>query len=264
MRAFIQFERFLERPATLSDLCNDTVSAFAACRVLAGRSKHTVNRELSNLLAIWRWCHKKGYLTNWPDVEMEKAPKRAPVALTAEELERVTKAIQMEQSPVGDFSGPDFWMSLFLLLWDTGERIGAAMLLEWSEVDLNGRWVRFTAESRKGGRADNVLRFAEDTAAALRKIKRSEGRVFEWPYCETYIYKRFSRIMLRAGLPDSRIYKFHCIRKSTASHFEAAGGNATELLGHSSRKITKAYLDPRIVQTTPAIDLLFRPGEKQA
>ena len=67
--------------------------------------------------------------------------------------------------------------------------------------------------------------------------------------------------MQRAGLPDTREYKFHAIRKSTASHYEAAGGNATELLGHSSRKVTQGYLDPRIVRTKPAVELLFRPGE---
>ena len=43
--------------------------------------------------------------------------------------------------------------------------------------------------------------------------------------------------------------------------FRDISGNATELLGHSSRKITRAYLDPRIVRRTSAIDLLFRPGE---
>lgn len=63
------------------------------------------------------------------------------------------------------------------------------------------------------------------------------------------------------GLPDNRLYKFHAIRKSVASHYEAAGGNATELLGHTSRKITRAYLDPRIVRKKSAIDVLFRPGE---
>lgn len=40
---------------------------------------------------------------------------------------------------------------------------------------------------------------------------------------------------------------------------EAAGGNATELLGHSSRKVTRqSYLDPRITGPPAAVDLLFR------
>lgn len=38
-----------------------------------------------------------------------------------------------------------------------------------------------------------------------------------------------------------------------------AGGNATELLGHSSRKVTEAYLDPEIVARPAACDRLFRP-----
>jgi integrase len=52
------------------------------------------------------------------------------------------------------------------------------------------------------------------------------------------------------------------MRRSVASHYEAAGGNATELLGHSSRSVTLAYLDPRIVPQQHAVDLLFRPGDR--
>jgi hypothetical protein len=46
-----------------------------------------------------------------------------------------------------------------------------------------------------------------------------------------------------------------------ASHAEAAGMNATELLHHSTRKVTLAYLDPRIVKRPQAADVLFRPGK---
>jgi integrase len=68
---------------------------------------------------------------------------------------------------------------------------------------------------------------------------------------------------LAAGLPDTREYKFHVLRKSVASHYEAAGGNATDLLKHSSRKVTLTYLDPRVVRPAAPVDLLFRPGETE-
>lgn len=253
------FERFLERPATLGDLNDDTVSAFAAWRLEHGLAKGSVNKDLFNLLALWRWLHKKGYIANWPDVELEVPPERTPVALMGDEIERVIKAIAVEKGPVGSFAGPQFWLALFLVIWDTGERIGAVMALTWERVDLKRGWIRFEAEGRKGARADNMLPIAPDTVAALKSI-RGDGLVFKWPYCPTYIYRRLARIMRRAGLPDNRLYKFHVLRKSVASHYEAAGGNATELLGHSSRKVTRAYLDPRITRTRSAIDLLFRPG----
>lgn len=258
------FERWLQRPARLADLNDETVSRYAAWRLSTGRAKRTVNKDLFNLLAIWRWCHKKGLVKNWPDVELEKPPTRVPVALLRKELALVRKAILSESAPVGDCTGPKFWLALFLLIWDSGERIGAVMGLTWERVDLQAGWVRFVAEDRKGATADSAVPIAADTIAALSELATRHGRhckVFRWPYAPTYIYYRLAKIMRRAGLPDDRLHKFHCWRKSFASHYEAAGGNVTEWFGHSSRKITRAYLDPRICQRTAAKDILFRPGE---
>jgi integrase len=254
------FSLYLGRPAIATDLNDATVSRFAASRLADGLAKRSVNKDLFNLLAIWRWLHKKGYVKTWPDVSLETPPVRVPIALTREELARVTAAIKLEKANVGFIAGPQFWLALFLVIWNTGERIGAVMALTWEQVDLTNGWIRFIAEDRKGAAADNALPIADYTIAALKEIKKTDGIVFRWPYSPTYIYRRVAKIMLRAGLPDNRNYKFHVIRKSVASHYEAAGGNATELLGHTSRKVTRAYLDPRIVKAVSAIDLLFRPG----
>lgn len=254
------FDEFLGRSATTADLNDATVSAFAAHRLDDGLAKRSVNKDLFNLLAVWRWLHKKGHVKTWPDVELESPPIRVPVALSREELASVIQAIQAEQADVGDIPGPRFWLALFFLIWNTGERIGAVMALEWDHVDLKNGWVRFIAEDRKGAREDNALPIADYTIEALKTIRRREGLVFPWPYAPTYIYHRLAKIMQRAGLPDTREYKFHVFRKSVASHYEAAGGNATELLGHSSRKITMAYIDPRLVRRPSAADLLFKPG----
>jgi integrase len=147
-----------------------------------------------------------------------------------------------------------------LTIWDTAEQIGAVRALTWQHADLDGGWVRFIAEGRKGATSDNVLPLAADTIAALQDLPRASDCVFEWPYHPSYIFRRLGRIMRRAGLPNDRMHKFHVLRKSVASYYEAAGGNATELLKHSERKVTRGYLDPRIVKVAPAIDLVFRPN----
>jgi integrase len=50
-----------------------------------------------------------------------------------------------------------------------------------------------------------------------------------------------------AGLNTRKRLRFHQIRRSAASHYAAAGGDAVEMLDHSSPKITKRwYLDPRL------------------
>ena len=59
--------------------------------------------------------------------------------------------------------------------------------------------------------------------------------------------------------PATRRDKFHKIRRTVASYFKKAGGDATELLGHSGPEVTKAYIDKTIVGKVHASDLLFRP-----
>ena len=48
------------------------------------------------------------------------------------------------------------------------------------------------------------------------------------------------------------------MRRTFASHLEAAGGNATDALQHSSRAVTeKSYLDLRVVKREAPNKLLF-------
>lgn len=127
------------------------------------------------------------------------------------------------------------------------------------------RIFQIPAELRKGKKRDRLYKLATDTVEALRAMQMPElGRrkIWPWPYNRTYLWSRYKRLLESAGLPSGRTRKFHCIRRSVASHFEAAGGNATELLGHSTRSVTLAYLDPRIIPREHAIDRLFRPGQQ--
>lgn len=94
----------------------------------------------------------------------------------------------------------------------------------------------------------------------LRGYSRG-GLIFEADFCPATIYNRYRKILEEAGLPTDRNHKFHCLRRSVASYFEAVGGDATKLLGHSTRRVTeKSYLDPTITETKHASDLLFRPN----
>jgi integrase len=74
-----------------------------------------------------------------------------------------------------------------------------------------------------------------------------EDTAIPWDRHPTYVYNRLKIILKRAGLPHGRKDKFHKVRKTTASYYEAAGGSAQRLLDHSSPAVTRRYLDPRIV-----------------
>jgi len=252
------FDRFLKRAATLGDLNDETVSRFATWRLASGLSKYSVNKDLFNLLALWRWCHRKGLVEAWPDVELEKPPRRQPMAWTKAEIQKLYRTAASLPGKVGKLRACDWWAALLLLAWDSGERIGAIINLEWGNVDLERGWVRFTAEDRKGARDDSAVRISSDTVEALRRIRAKDGPVFPWPYCYTYRWNELGRILRLAGLPADAKSKFHRIRKTVASYAEAAGGNATAMLRHSKREITESYLDPRICQRQQPADVLFR------
>lgn len=257
----LKFDKFLGRSATLDDLTDDIVSRFAAWRLGSGLAKRTVNKDLFNLLALWRWCHRKGMVEEWPDVEMEKPPRRTPIAWDEKQMRRLYATAAELPGRVGNIRACHWWTALLLVIWDSGERINAVIHLRWADVDLPRKFLRFDAEYRKGGAEDNPVRLSDETVAALRLLPKESELVFPWPMSYTYLWHEFGRILKLAGLPSDCRSKFHRIRRTVASYAEAAGANATAMLRHSKREITESYLDPRITKPQQPVDVLFRLTE---
>lgn len=258
------FSKYLQRPARLEDLNDLTVNRFLDYYRRIPRSPYSANKERSNLLAIWRFACRKRFLEEWPDVMPDVEPDRIPQAWTADQIARLLATCETERGRIGPIPAASWWRTLHLVAWDTGERIGAIRDLQWHHVDLISGHILVPAELRKGKRRDRLFRIADDTVACLREMQSPpRPEVFPWPYSRTYLWHLYNRLLVRAGLPSDRHCKFHRIRRTVATYYEAAGGNATELLGHSSRSVTLAYLDPRILPAQQAVDLLFRPGKPQ-
>lgn len=253
------FHRYLRRAPTLADLTDDGVARFLSW-FRKGRSPATVNKARNCLLAMWRLAARKTLVAVWPDVAPEPEPERVPRAWMPEELTKLFGACQLEEGEVGGVPAAKWFRCIHLCMWDTAERVHAVMALRWSDVDLANGWVIVPAEARKGKHRDKAFSLHPDTVAALREIQEPRRElVFPWPFDVSYLYVRYKKLLRRAGLPTDRKSKFHRMRKSAASYMEAAGGNATDFLDHSSRDTTKAYLDPRICHRQQASSLLFRP-----
>jgi len=256
------FSRHLGRPATLDDLTDTTVAVYLSDYAAGGRSPHTVERERCTLLSLWRWAARRKMLDRWPDIEPTKVPHRVPEAWTEEELQRLFSSIATTPGKIGDIPAAAWWTALHWIAWDTGERISAILGIQWRDVDLRRRYVICRAETRKGGAMDRLYEVSSECANALRAVRVMPlpQSVLPWPFSRTYLWQRYDAILRRAGLPTGRRAKFHKIRRSVASHLEATGGDATQALGHSSRKVTQAYLDPRIVRRQATHERLFRPA----
>lgn len=252
------FSKSLGHRATLTDLTDATVSEHLASLTELGRSRHTVEKERSQLLAIWRFAARKRLIEVWPDVQAEILPKRSPMAWTESEVNKIAQSCRQEPGAIGEIPAALWWSALLRVELDTAERIGALMGLEWSHLGGDG-WLTIPAELRKGKREDKVTLLAPSTVEALDAIRKPERtRVFPWPYSATSIFDRLSRILKRAGLPTDSRSKFHRLRRTVATYFELAGGNSQDLLGHSSRATTKRYLDPRILKVKQPSECIFR------
>lgn len=257
------FDEFLGRDATLADLTDETVSrCLGWLRQQRHQAAPTANKFRSHILALWRFLARKHIVPVWPDVCALPEPERIPRCWSAEELRALFDACKAMPGKIGGISAGSWWFALHLVLWDTGERITAVVKSRWIDVDMRDRWMFFPAEHRKGGKKDRQFRLHPDTIDALLAIRSpTRDLVFPWPATPTSLWDEYNLVLRRAELPTDRKSKFHRMRKSVATHAEAAGMNATEILGHSSRRVTESYIDPRFIDKPQVADVLFRPGD---
>ena len=102
---------------------------------------------------------------------------------------------------------------------------GRLLSVRWENVDLRAGFLTIPGEQRKGGRQGRVYRLTPDCREWLARIREPQREtVWPWPWSYHSLWPRYKQILKNAGLPFGRERMFHCIRKSHASHLEAAGG----------------------------------------
>src|SRR5690606_1734934 len=122
------------------------------------------------------------------------------VAWRQSEIDQLFSAIGRMRGKIGPVDESLWWAALHMLLWDTGERITAMFDLVWEDVDLGARAIICRAETRKGGLEDRVYRISPESVAMLRNMPRAEARVFPWPYTRTYLWNKYTWLLMSAGL----------------------------------------------------------------
>jgi len=255
------FYDFLEKRPTIRDLTSDNVQDAMHWMISRGRSIPTANKLRANLLALWRFEAREGRLKKWPNVPKLIEPDRIPTAWSADQLHQLFSAIGQAPGTICGIPARLWWLSLHSVLWDTGERIGAVLSSTWGDVDIHGGTVIFRAQHRKFKKRDRCHPLHAHTLALLRSIEFPSRNLVCPSDCHySTLLKRYKGILRVSGLPFDRKHMLHCMRRSTASFYEAAGGNATDLLDHSSRDITKKfYLDTRVLPMTGPAMMEFRP-----
>lgn len=211
---------------------------------------HTQEKERNQLCALWRYCfiHKIDSVILLPDLKPLTLPERTPNAWTIDEIKVIlATAGNLNPRYAGTTYGiplETFFPLLIELLWVTAERVGA--IIATDRCDLRSDSLIVRAENRKGGQKERHYRLPVDLADRLHDLPMNQ-KLFPWERNRLQLWTWMKRIIQRSGVGHRDRCSFHQIRRSSASHYVAAGGSATELLGHSDPKIAvKHYIDPRI------------------
>jgi integrase len=241
------FKKFLRREPLLEDVFDEmTISRFLSFRA-SERSPFTAEKERTQIMAMARFCHERRMAGDkpLPCVPPTPLPVRIPEAWAIDDIKKIMKACEKSDHT-------DYFKALITVLWETAERIGAITSVLPSDY-ANGKLL-VRAEYRKGGKRDKIYSLSEKCQDALHNLLRSKRpaeAIFSWHKKKTNLWYAFGKIVEAAGLPGGRRCKFHMLRRSAATHFAALGGNPTDLLDHSSPRVTKAYLDPRFLNSGP-------------
>jgi integrase/recombinase XerD len=139
--------------------------------------------------------------------------------------------------------------ALILLLLRTGMRIGEALGLRLSDLDIRDRKVHlFEGEKNSMGR---VVYLSDDALFAIKLWLRRRDKNKEFvfygqgnrPLCYSTGRSRFVRYLKKAGL-DQKGYTVHCLRHTFASELLNAGMRLEclqQLLGHQDIEVTRRY-----------------------
>jgi len=136
-----------------------------------------------------------------------------------------------------------WWRSLVLVLYWSGARIGAVIAANRDDLETATGWLHLRAESAKTG----VGQWVQLPLEVVKSIP-GDDLLFPWPYGRRQLFAALKRIVIRAGLPPSREYRFHAFRRTAATLATDAASLdvASRALGHTTRQMTLRYIDPRV------------------
>jgi integrase len=252
-----RFAEHLGREPEVSDLQGITVQQFLTARKTKV-SAATVQKDRCQICALWSHLFRLRRVEVAPAAVLPpmRAPKRVPRAYRDHEISAILKAALATPGSIDGRPASIWHASLIRAAFETAERIGALLAVEWRDVDFAEKTILLRAENRKGAHADLLRPVSDQTLAWISTLRQTAGdrrRVWNWDRWPTHLWYQFRQICKRAGTRDAPVQcrGYHGFRKASASYIAAAAGlgEAAAALGHSSPVITQQhYVDQTIAR----------------
>lgn len=261
------FEKFLCRPAKVSDLNAECINAYLRHSFVNSRTEYSVKNYRTHLRVLWKFAHKLGLLPPWDGVQLVRV---SPLNINGFDLADITKLVEHCATLRGvvratGLRRADWWETFVLILWETGMRCGDMLRIAPADFDKDG-WL-WVCESKTGKRGWRRLR-----ASVSQRVKEfidwDDRRPFIWMgYKPRYMFRAFGQLLDDAGIPYGSM---RWIRRGSASEVEKLNpGAGWKYLKHSIPTLfDKHYRVDKIVEEKPLLPPeieanVFRPERKK-
>lgn len=241
----------------------------------AGCSPSTVNSYCASVASVFGWFCMLGELESNPFARIGKVVvEDKPVAYyTEDELPRLLEAV--EALPWRDPTAKIRWRGLLLVLYHTGARIGEALNLRWSDIDLDRALIRIQARDDEPGvhwawgtkgHRNRTLPLSQELlehlyrmqvvcpwlypilpAGRCRFLQVRVGQLGDTIRNSPYnnLYRQWQRVKAQAGIKSDGA--FHKMRSTAATELSERllPSDLQRILGHRSLVTTQGYIGLR-------------------
>jgi len=231
---------------SVAQMTTDAARRFVRQRRDAGTGNAAVNRSLAALRRMLKIAKRDKKIHDVPFIEFQKEPPARTGFLTLDKFDELLKLLPTHLRP------------LITLLYYCGTRIGEALQIQWSQVNLDSRLIRLEPEQTKTSEA-RVLPLPSVLVGMLKSIEPKTassaartGKVFDG----TNLRKEWMTACAACGLGskievEGRKYDprydgltLHDLRRSAVRNLINAGVRervAMQITGHKTRSVFDRY-----------------------
>jgi len=229
-----------DRGVNVIQLTTEFASQFIRERKADGVGNAAINRSLAALRRMLKLAKRSKKIHDVPYIEFLKEPSARKGFLTVEQFDELIGLLPTHLRP------------LVTLLYFCGTRIGEALQIEWSQVDLDARTIRLEGEQTKTDEARTLPLPPALVMMLDVELTERTGRVFDG----TNLRKEWTKACAAAGLgtltevegrPYDPIYSgltLHDLRRSAVRNLVNAGVPervAMSISGHKTRSVFDRY-----------------------
>lgn len=211
------------------------------------RTGATINRRIAALSGVLTVTVKEyGWLTKNPIPNVTRMPDSKGRERFLTDDERKALLLHCEASSL------TLLAPLVRLALATGARKGELLGLQWTDVSLERRTVRFLDTKNGDSRTVPLAPSAVEVLKVWRKDRLPVGPVF--PDTVDHVDKFWREARAGARLTD---FRFHDLRHSAASYLAMSGASLMDIaaiLGHKTLAMVKRYSHLSEQHTTAAVD----------